>query len=502
MCFFSCPDYISESTKIIVTPKLIIFVLINDCMKLQRYILLLFVVLLAFFSCREDLVVPTVDPPKPDNPTVDIITHSDGLQYVFDIDALPEIYLEISTAEWNRLLSNFDINRDNEEYIQSNCVFVKNSRRDTLNNTGLRLRGNTSRRRPEGTQGQMHNSANPDWHHVHFTLNFEKYDKKQDLHGLEKITLKWFKDDGVYAREVYCYDLFERFGVWTSPKSSYCKLYLRITGDNRQVYYGVYQIVEQIDKQYIKNRSGKFAGNEGNLWKATWGADFKNADKNKMGVENITLNPATMVQPVYDLKTNEASLEAAKTQLEAFINYFNRKTGDDFKTWIAQRMDVPLFLKTYAVSTLCGMWDDYWNNSNNFYFYFDTDDRFYFIPYDYDNTLGTSLLMANSGTQDLLNWGQSTNPLVAKIISIPEYRAQYVSYIHELCNPENDLFYYTHSINRIKKWHTLITPFLQNDTGEDMKIKDEPATWADHDEYRLLSTTNNYFIIRAQHLPN
>ena len=67
---------------------------------------------------------------------------------------------------------------------------------------------------------------------------------------------------------------------------------------------------------------------------------------------------------------------------------------------------------------------------------------------------------------------------------------------------ENDLFYYTHSINRIKKWHTLISPFLQNDTGEDMKIKDEPATWADHDEYRLLTTTNNYFIIRAQHLPN
>lgn len=72
-------------------------------MKLQRYILLLFVVLLAFFSCREDMLVPTADPPKPDNPTVDIITHSDGLQYVFDIDAVPEIYLEISTAEWNQI---------------------------------------------------------------------------------------------------------------------------------------------------------------------------------------------------------------------------------------------------------------------------------------------------------------------------------------------------------------------------------------------------------------
>lgn len=471
-------------------------------MNLKRYIFLFFLVLLAFSSCREDLSVPTTDPPKTVKPSADIITHSDGLEYVFDMDALPEIYVEITTTEWNRLLANFDINRDNEEYIQSNCVFVKNDRRDTLNNTGLRLRGNTSRRRPEGFSGQKHNSVNPDWHHVHFTLNFDEYEKKQDLHGLEKITLKWFKDDGVYAREVYCYDLFERFGVWTSPKSSYCKFYLRISEDNKQVYYGIYQIVEQVDKQYLKNRSGIFAGNDGNLWKATWGADFKNADKNKMGIENITLNPATMVQPVYDLKTNEANLATAKTQLEAFITDFNRKSGEDFKTWIAQRMDVPLFLKTYAVSTLCGMWDDYWNNSNNFYFYFDTDDNFYFIPFDYDNTLGTSLLMVNSGTQDLLKWGQDSNPLINKIISIPEYRALYTSHFRELCSPENDLFYYTKSINRIKKWHAMISPFIPNDTGEDNYIRDEPASWADHDEYRLLSLTNNYFIIRAQNLPN
>ena len=49
------------------------------------------------------------------------------------------------------------------------------------------------------------------------------------------------------------------------------------------------------------------------------------------------------------------------------------------------------------------MWDDYWFNKNNFYFYFDSNGKFYFIPYDYDNTLGTSSGM-NSGTQDMLNW--------------------------------------------------------------------------------------------------
>ena len=67
-----------------------------------------------------------------------------------------------------------------------------------------------------------------------------------------------------------------------------------------------------------------------------------------------------------------------------------------------------------------------WNNSNNFYFYFDAAGKFYFIPYDYDNTLGTSLLMTDSGIQNPLTWGKSDqNPLVYKVLSIPEYKTQY-----------------------------------------------------------------------------
>ena len=457
---------------------------------------------MTFFSCQKDTLVVTTDPSKVSNDSVEIVTQPYGINYVFDIEDVPALYVEISTKEWNKLLTNFDINKDNEEYIQGNFVFVKDEKRDTLNTIGFRLRGNTSRRRPEGTTGQLHNSINPDWHHSHFTLNFDKYVKKQNLHGLKKLTLKWFKDDAIYAREVYCYDLFRRFGVWTSPQSSYCRLFLKIKEDNRQVYYGVYQMVEQLDKEFLKNRMGKFTDSSGNLWKAAWGADLQNADKNRMGIENITLNPADMYQPVYDLKTNDAYLETAKTQLADFITDFNSKSGEEFKTWLTQRMNVPLFLKTYSVSTLCGMWDDYWNNSNNFYFYFDADNKFYFIPYDYDNTLGTSLLMTNSGTQDLLNWGKTSNPFVKKIIRIPEYKALYISYFKDLCNPEKDLFYYTKSMERIKNWHTMISPYISNDTGEDMEIRDVPASWGNCPQYRLLSTDNNYFIIRAQNLPN
>lgn len=254
-----------------------------------------------------------------------------------------------------------------------------------------------------------------------------------------------------------------------------------------------------MDEEYLKNRKTKFADTKGNLWKASWGADLKDNSKSRMGLENITLTNTYV--PVYDLKTNELALETAKTQLADFITNLNSKTGDDFKTWISGKMDIELFLKTYAVNVMCGMWDDYWNNKNNFYCYFDSAGKFYFIPYDYDNTLGTSLLMTNSGTRDVLNWGSTSQPLVKKIIAIPEYKALYVQYIKDLCDSNNDLFHVDRSIPRIINWQSKIAGYVNNDTNEDAEISDKPASWGNCGFYRLQDSNNNYFTIRAANIP-
>jgi spore coat protein CotH len=303
----------------------------------------------------------------------------------------------------------------------------------------------------------------------------------------------------MYVREVYCYDLFERYGVWTAPQSSYTRLKLKIREDKDTVYYGVYQIQEPVNIDYLKSRKEQFGDADGFLWKANWGADFRKPNSSLMNVENVTLE--SVYTPVYDLKTNTENLFGAQQVLMSFITNLNTKTGNDFKAWISSATDVPLFLKTYAVSVLCGMWDDYWVNKNNFYFYFNSQGKFFFIPFDYDNTLGTSLIMKDSGRQDLLNWGNSSYPLVKKIIDIPEYRALYISYIRELCNKENDLFHHSKSTTRIANWHNMIRNHISNDTGEDMEIEDKPASWGNCGFYRLQGNSNNYFQIRAANIP-
>lgn len=419
---------------------------------------------------------------------------------VFDQNVLPEIKIEVSTQEWNKLLQYFDQNPHNEEKVVSKFSFSLNGYTTVVEPVGLRLRGNTSRRRPEGSRGTLHNATNPDWHHASFSIDINEYVSGQRFAGLRKVNLKWFKDDSMYAREIYCYDLFRKFGVWTSPKSSYCKLYIHIAEDQKPACFGIYELLESVDNDYLSNRKQQFGDDKGFLWKAFWGADFKDADANKMGIELVTLT--NTYKPVYDLKNRPTELEKAKTELLQFIRDLNQKQGTAFETWIESKTDVELLLRTYAVNVMVGMWDDYWNNKNNFYFYFNSQGKFFFIPYDYDNTLGTSLLMDDSGRRDLLNWGNNSHPLIYKILQIQKYRILYINLLHELADEKNDLFHVNRSKARILHWHQLIREHIANDTGEDMSITDKPASWGNCSFYRLLETQNNYFVIRSSNLPS
>ena len=342
---------------------------------------------------------------------------------VFNLSQVPEIEITVPLKDWNLLLANFDKNPKNEKKVVARFSFKTDGKTVFLDSIGLKLRGNTSRRRPEGVAGQLHNPADPDWHHCHFGLDFDKNRPEQNFHGLTKLNLKWFKDDANYVREIYSYDLFRRFGVWTAPRASYCRLTIKVEGGATPAYFGVYSMIEAVDENYIAARASEWGDKTGYMWK---GSHIKNFQPDfistaSIGVEDVKMNPAKSQYFAYDLKTRKDELASAKTELTQFIENLNLKTGRDFKEWISKKMDVDLFLKTYAANVMLGMWDHYWVNTNNFYFYFSPDQKAYFIPYDYDNALGTSMIMENSGLQDPLSWGPDTRPLVSKILAIPEY---------------------------------------------------------------------------------
>jgi len=341
-----------------------------------------------------------------------------------------------------------------------------------------------------------------DWHHCHFQINFRKYNKdsQHELHGVRKVVLKWFKDDPCYVRELFCYDLFRRFGVWTGAYAAYCQLYLKVEGDEKETYFGVYEMVEPIDERFLKNRAECFDQTDGFLWKCRWGAGLNDANAN-MGPDLDDGKEYT-----YELKTRTEDFSVAKEQLCDFILKLNGKGEESFYKWIQEVCDVPLLLKTYAVNVATGMWDDYWNNTNNFYIYFSTTDKlaykFYFIPYDYDNTLGTTAdcgRQKDAGRQDPFNWGDSSRKLIYRLLKFEDFRALYKQYLLELVSADKALMYYTVSMERIQAWQSQIQEMVWNDTCEDMTITDRPAPWSNHYEYRLLNPgDNNYFRVKQQ----
>ena len=423
-----------------------------------------------------------------------------GLSYIWDENVIPEITITMSVEEWNNFLAAYDQNPNNKDYFYCDITYKKGTEIHKVEKAGVRLRGNTSRRRPEAHRNDgKHVTDGADWQHCHFGVNLRKFvkDSNHEIKGIRKFNLKWFKDDACYVREMFCYDLFRRAGIWTAAFDVYCRLWVHVEGDSKPAYYGVYEMIEPYDDKFLAKRENLFGSTDGNLWKCSYDshgpADLKNANAN-MGEDN------NRDDFTYELKETGGNFESAQAQLKDFMLKLNGKGEESFYKWIKEVCDVELLLRTYAVNVAVGMWDDLWNNGNNYYLYFNSLDKYdykvFLLPYDYDNSLGTSNCY-DAAKQDPYNWGDR-GILIERLMKFDEFKKIYRDELKRLVNSSEDLMYPPTAIQRVKNWQSKIQNYISNDTGEDMKIEDKPAEWGSWGNYSLMSSNNNYFTVKAQ----
>lgn len=74
--------------------------------------------------------------------------------------------MNIKRSEWNILLENFDKNPKNEDCIHADFEMKKGGNTWKINDIGMRLRGNTSRVRPQ---------VGENYYQAHFKLDFEEW---------------------------------------------------------------------------------------------------------------------------------------------------------------------------------------------------------------------------------------------------------------------------------------------------------------------------------------
>ncbi|MBO4871696.1 MAG: CotH kinase family protein [Muribaculaceae bacterium] len=425
-----------------------------------------------------------------------------GYDYVWNYQTLPEIHIDVTVDEWDKLLDYYDADRLTKEYISVDVTYITGNDTTIITDVGLRMRGNSSRRRPEGVTGEHHMTGYTVWHPTGFGLNFRKYhkDEQHTLQGIRKINLRYFYHDPTYVRELFCYRLLSDFGVWTAPRDTYCRLWIHVLGDTWPAYYGVYTMVEPFDEEYLKDREDLFGSSDGYLWKCGKGeASLTNVSDQNIGIDKDELP--------YVLKTRINEFTRAKEQFMDLVNHINTPSDEDFAEWISTVCDVPFLLRSYAVVVAVGSWDDYWNTSNNYYLYFTTTNpsqyKFFFIPYDLDNTLGSSRHaygIIDSGRQDPLHWGRDEhNPLIARILKIAPYRQLYIDYLKQLVNADHGLMHFNASTQRIKAWHEIIAPYVPSVVDRDNILADLPSKLGNMPLYRLLEDDEqwNFFRVRA-----
>ncbi|MBN1610343.1 MAG: CotH kinase family protein [Polyangiaceae bacterium] len=439
---------------------------------------------------------------------------------IFDDAIAHEFIIEISQEEWEGITQDmldyaeeFPLelfyDGDGREYRTDNyrkADFIYRRSDGTeikLTQVGIRSRGNESRRLPY-QNGQYYKS--------HFKVKFdETFDlpaddtatevlSKRRFAGLKALNFKWSRYNtwDSYANqskinELFSYGLLGEIGV-NAPRMSMGTLTFRIAGS--EVDYGLYGIVEPVDKPFLKRRYG---ASDGDLYKCLYlelegGPDLSEESLagDHVGVKDV----ATNYRPIYDLKTNETTSD--HSALKDFVHQLNTLEGQQFVDYMEANFDVDRFVRYLAMGIYISNLDDYRFLANNYYLFFDTQGKIEFIPYDFDISLGTNwhgeMEYEEFIDQDIFdtknlttNWGDdSPRPLVDKVLAVETYRERYVKYLQDYILPANELFLFSEYQAKFDQLFALYGDKTANDT-----MDPDPMGLAGYEQEYFFDKTKN-----------
>jgi spore coat protein H len=269
-----------------------------------------------------------------------------------------------------------------------------------VDSIGIQLKGNSSYNSYPGDKKPI-------------KIAFDEY-VGQKYDGLKTINLNNAFKDPTLMREKLMLDFCLRNGI-PAPRCTYARVYLNGT------YWGLYTLVEQVNKTFLTDR---FGDNDGNLFK---------------GDPNGTLQwmgpAASNYYSQYELKTNETANDWA--DLVELIDVINNTAAANFETELELVLDAQTFIDIWASNILFSNLDSYQGSGHNYYVYHDTtEDRFKFISWDVNEAFGNFQMgMGWPGIQTMTPFfipSPATNrPLTNNMLQNTSYHDAYVDRLCE-----------------------------------------------------------------------
>ncbi len=349
-----------------------------------------------------------------------------ALPPVFKDDVIPRVDILLPPDSLNILLAPG--NEESNYHWHATFIFDNGEMKDTVENVGFRLRGNTSRQAEKKS----------------FKVSFNTYEPGRKWAGLEKLNLNGEHNDPAVARSKICWDLLRRMEV-PAPRANHVEFY--VNGN----FFGLYINVEHIDEEFVQLR---FGNNDGNLFKCLWPADLvykgSNPDlyKEEFGGRRA-----------YELTINED--EDDYSDLANFIDILNNTPLAELPCELEQVFNVDGFLRAAAFDILSGNWDGPIFNKNNFYLYHnEANGKFEYIPYDLDNTFGIDWFNIDWASRDIYNWASGEpRPIYKRLLMVPEYRDRFSFYLNKFIGEIFNSTFFTY----LDDLRTMISPSAQAD---------------------------------------
>lgn len=269
---------------------------------------------------------------------------------LFDANHIVQVVIELPAADWDAVRSQ---QRVLDGFVQPNCHDKPYTSPFTYRKAKVTIDGHTfvdAGVRKKGFVGSN------DIHKPSLKIRFDKFVDGQTFAGVRRLTLNNNKQDRAELSQCLAYDVFGRAGV---PASRCNFAHVWVNG----VDLGLFTHVEGIRKAMVGRH---FSNADGPLWEGTL-SDFRDG-------WTATFEP----------KNSAADKDDAVAKLT------NALQADDKEllTAVGALVDLPAFMRFWAVESLIHHRDGYASNRNNFYLYRDpTGGKLHFLPWGTDNVL-------------------------------------------------------------------------------------------------------------------
>ncbi len=251
-------------------------------------------------------------------------------------------------------------------------------------------------------------------------FDFDHYDAKGHYREQKKLNLNSGVVDPTKAREALAYEVFRAAGV-PAPRTGFADVTITVPGKFDRETLGVYTVVEQVDKAFLKAR---FGDGKGLLLKPEGIRGLPHLGETKAAVEKA-----------YNAKSGEAD-ESGWKRLVEFTRLVNKATEAEFRSSIRQYLDVDNATRFLAATAILASLDSFIGLGHNYYLYLSPKtNTFQFIPWDLDLAFGGFMMFGTPDQQanfSIERPHMGENKLIDRLFAMPDVKAAYREQVKRL----------------------------------------------------------------------